>query len=453
VTQASSMVIRNGRVVDGLGRAPILADVEVIDDKITQVGPNLLGQPGAQIVDATGHTVMPGLIDTHCHISFDEVSSNDELFYHRTREGLSAIVAAANVQKLLRAGVTSFLDADSLFDVGVDLRDAIEAGIVRGPRMSTGGNALMTSVGGTAGRLIPDQGRIGYGRVVNSPAEIVAEVRRQIKIGVDWIKLHVTGLTPRQNLAGEQQVWHFDELKLAIDTAHDLGTPVVGHCRGAASIQNAAKAGIDLILHATFMDDAALAAVATRMIPIVPTFTFQANLAQYGKHIQASPELMALFKKEIEDSAVMLQKAKAAGVPLLCGTESGFSLTPYGDWHYRELEVFVETLGFSPLEAIQAGTSEAARGLQIQGRSLFGEVGAIAPGYLADIIVVGGEVDRDVTLLGRPGNVKDVVLNGELLSLPAIPERTDPPGWRVAHYGADILRRQAVEAITKGAPQ
>ena len=436
------MVIRGGRVIDGLGNPAIFADVEVVGDKIVQIATAIPAQPGTTLIDAAGRTVMPGLVDAHCHISFDEPSSNDELFYHRTREGLSAIVAAANAQKLLRAGVTSFLDADSLFDVGVDLRDAMEAGIIPGPRMSTGGNALLTSVGGTAGRLIPDQGRIGYGRVVNSNAEIVAEVRRQIKIGVDWIKLHVTGLTPRQNLAGEQQVWSYDELKLAIATAHDLGTPVVGHCRGATSIRDAANAGMDLILHATYMDDEALDAVVSANTPIVPTFTFQANLAQYGERINSSPELMALFSKEIEESAVMLNKAKQAGVPIICGTESGFSLTPYGDWHYRELEVFVLSLGFTPLEAIQAGTSEAARALQIAGRSMYGDVGAVAPGYLADIIIVDGEVDQDVTLLGNPDNIHSVIQNGELLNLPPIPARRDPPGWRVSNYGSSILHRQ-----------
>jgi len=411
-----------------------MADVLVVDHRIDQIGANLQPPDGAQVIDATGCTVMPGLIDAHCHISFDEPSSNDELFYHRNREGLAAIIAAANAKKLLRAGVTGFLDADSLFEVGVDLRDAIEAGIIPGPRMSTGGNALMTSVGGTAGRLIPDQGRIGYGKVVNSQAEIVQEVRRQVKIGVDWIKVHVTGLTPRQKQGGEQQVWNFDELKLVVDTAHDLGIPVVGHCRGANSITDSARAGFDMILHATYMDERALEALVENRTPIVPTFTFQANLADYGARINASPELQAIFRKEIEDSADMLNKAHQAGVPLLCGTESGFSLTPYGEWHYRELEVFVKDIGLTPLEAIRAATSEAARGLK-----LHGETGALTPGLLADIIVVSGDVEADVTLLGNPKNLQSIILNGEIIDLPPPAPRQDPPGWRVSHYGSDIL--------------
>jgi imidazolonepropionase-like amidohydrolase len=434
-TDVHSLLIQGGRVIDGLGNEPQSADVLIQGSRITQVGPNLPVPPGATCINAQGCTVMPGLIDAHCHISFDETSSNDELFYHRNREGLAAIVAAANVQKLLRAGVTGFMDPDSLFEVGVDLRDAIEAGIVLGPRMSTGGNALLTAAGGTAGRLIPDSGRIGYGKVVNSPVEIVQEVRRQIKSGVDWIKVHVTGLTPRQKVQGEQQVWNAAELKLVADAAHELGVPVVGHCRGASSIRDAANANFDMILHATFMDEEALAAVVAKQVPLVPTFTFQANLADYGASISASPELQELFRKEIADSAVMLQRAHAQGVPLLCGTESGFSLTPYGDWHYRELEVFVRDLGFSPLQAIHSATAQAARSLQ-----LYGETGAIQTGLLADVIVVAGDVSEDVTLLGDPDNMRQVILDGQVVSLPAPVPRKDPPGWRVSNYGDRILR-------------
>jgi len=430
----NTILIKGGSVVDGLGNRPLLADVLIEGQRITDVAAGLNVPAGAAVIDARDCTVMPGLIDAHCHISFDAPSSNDELFYHRSREGLTAIIAAANVQKLLRAGVTGFLDADSLFEIGVDLRDAIEAGIVPGPRMSTGGNALLTSVGGTAGRIIPDQGRAGYGVVVNSRDEIVQEVRRQIKIGVDWIKVHVTGLTPRQTTEGEAQVWNYDELKLVVDTAHDLGVPVVGHCRGASSIRNTAEAGFDMILHATYMDEAALDAVVQANVPIVPTFTFQANLADHGTAIDASPELQKIFKKEIEDSAVMLKRAYEAGVPLLCGTESGFSLTPYGEWHYRELEVFVRDLGFTPLQAIRAATSEAARGLK-----LHGETGAIERGRLADVIVVDGDVSIDVTRLANPANIRHVVLDGRALTLPSIPPRQDPPGWRVSHYGSKIL--------------
>lgn len=441
--QNATLLIKGARVVDGLGAAPFVADVLVAGDTIVAIGadvarnlePGQLADPLFRTIDATGLTLMPGLIDSHCHISFDEPNSNDELFFHR-REGLAAIIAARNAQRVLRAGVTGIMDADSLFQIGIDLRDAIEAGITPGPRMSVGGNALFTSVGGTAGRLVPDSGLIGYGKVLTSRDEIVREVRRQIKNGVDWVKVHVTGLVPRQKARGELQVWNADELKLVVDTAGELGIPVVGHCRGAQSIQQAAEAGFALILHATYMDDAALAAVVERQVPIVPTFTFQANLLEYGPHIGASIELQEIFRREISESAAMLRRAWEAGVPLLCGTESGFSITPYGEWHYREMEVFVKELGFTPLQAIKSATSDNAFALGMDGK-----LGAVEVGRLADLLVIEGDVASDVTLVGKPAALRHTILAGKEVTLPELPPRSDPPGWRVSHYGDGILTR------------
>ena len=145
--------IAGGTVIDGLGNEPCKADVLIEGERISGVGA-LSPPPDAERIDASGLHLLPGLIDAHCHISFDEPNSNDELFFHR-RQGLAAIIAAVNVRKLICAGVTGFLDADSLFEIGVDLRDAIEAGIVPGPRMATGGNALITAAGGTARAVDP----------------------------------------------------------------------------------------------------------------------------------------------------------------------------------------------------------------------------------------------------------------------------------------------------------
>ena len=434
-TERPTLIIENGRIVDGLGNAPRVGDVVVAGERIVAVGKGEGPEAdGAERIDATGMTVMPGLIDAHCHISFDEPSSNDELFFHR-REGLAAIIAARNLQKVYRAGVTGILDPDSLYETSIDLRDAVEAGIVHGPRMAVGGNALLTSVGGTAGRLLPDEGRRGYGMVVRGRDEIVAEVRRQIKNGVDWIKVHVTGLTPRQQVTGELQVWNFDELRLVADTAHELDTPVVGHCRGATSIRDSARAGFDLILHATYMDEAALEAVIEAQSPIVPTFTFQANLADHGEAVNSSPGLRETFRREIADSAAMLKRACAEGVPLLCGTESGFSLTPYGEWHYRELEIFVKDLDFTPLEAIRAGTSACARALRLDG-----ETGAIEAGRLADVLIVDGDPSEDVTVLADRTRIQQVLIGGKRMPLgPIEPERGDPPGWRVSTHSDRIL--------------
>lgn len=433
-------LIQGASIIDGTGAPPVSGSVLIEGEVIKTVteGDDLpTHDPAAQVIPAHGMCVMPGLIDAHCHVTFDEPASNDELFMHR-REGLAALIAARNVRKLLTAGVTSFLDADCIFDVGIDLRDAIEAGIVEGPRMATGGNALLTAVGGTAGRFIPDAGRSGYAQVVRSKAELVNEVRRQIKYGVDWIKVHVTGLIPRRMRMGEVQVFTFEELKLICDTAHDLGTPVVGHCRNPQSIRDSANAGFDLILHATFMDEESFDAVVENQVPIAPTFTFQANLADYGDKVGASPELRDIFRKEIESSSAMLRRIYDAGVPLLCGTETGFSLTPYGDWHYREMQVFVEALGMTPLQAIQCATQAGAFTVGLEG-----QVGTVADGMLADLLLIDGDPASDVTVLGDRDRLKGVFLGGRQVDLTdrSLP-RKPIAGWRVVPYSNDILTRE-----------
>ncbi len=441
IGQSGGVLIENATIFTGTAETAFENTI-AFDDSIVALGADAaqwaVGRDNLLRIDGSGMTVMPGLIDAHCHISFDEPKSNDELFFHR-REGLSAIVAARNVQRILRSGVTSLFDADTIFNVSLDVRDAIESGVCDGPRMACGGNALFTSVGGTAGMLVPDEGAIGYLKVTRTRDEIVTEIRQQAKRGVDWIKIHVTGLIPRQRGEGEIQVWNLDELRLAADTAHELGLPIVGHCRNASSTRDAAIAGFDMILHATHMDEAALEAVIERKVPITPTLTFQAVLAEHGDKVGASPFLRDLFAREIAESAKQLRRAYDAGVPLLCGTESGFSITPYGEWHWREMQVFVEEIGLTPMQAMMCGTRESARALRMADR-----IGTLEPGKLADLIVVRGDVTKDVTLLGRQDGIAHVFKGGRRVDIETpLPERAPLPSWRVSNYSTLIATRAA----------
>ena len=441
------ILIRDGLIIDGTGSEPFAGDVLIQNNRIVALGPDAATQcpAGAEIqeLDAAGCRVMPGMIDSHCHISFDQPNSNDELFFHR-RYGLAALVAGVNAQKVLRAGFTSFFDADCVFDVGVDLRDAIEGGVIEGPRMTTGGNVLINCIGGTAARLLPDEGTRGYARIVHTPDEIVKEIHKQIKMGVDWIKVHVSGLPIRPGkTGGEISTWTPDELKLVCDTAHQFGIPVVGHCRDAISTRDAALAGFDMILHATYMDDAALKAVVDRKVPLVPTFTFQANLADFGGAIGSDEHLREVFRAEITESAGALRAAFDAGVPLLTGSESGFSLTPYGDWHYRELQVFVEDLGMTPLQAINSATEQGARALKLEG-----ELGCIAPGYLADILIFNGEPEKTITQLGEQERFRYIIKDGGVVNTETpLPSDWQLPGWRVSEYSEQVLTKNLVKSM------
>ena len=435
---STAILFENGTIIDGTGAAPRAEALLVEDGRIAALGAEAEARAGeAERIDAAGLTLMPGLIDAHCHLAFDDAESNSELF-HQRRNALSALIAAYNAKKLVRAGFTGILDPNSTFENMIDLRDAIDAGVTQGPRMACGAYALITSIGGTAGRLINNSGVTGYYMAVNGADEIVAEVRRQIKYGADWIKVHVTGIVPRQAHRGEMCAWSDAELKLICDAAHELETPVMGHCRGADATRRAAEAGFDLLLHATLMDEAALEAVVERKVPLVPTLTLLANFVDFGAKVGSSPALMGLFADELQTSSDTLARAHAAGVPLLCGSESGFSIVPYGEWHYREMEVFTRYLGMSPLEAIRCATLEGARALRMEG-----EVGALAPGLKADLISVQGDPAADVTILGAPGCIRHVMIDGALQDLSPLPTRNLVSGWRVAGFGQRLDRETA----------
>jgi imidazolonepropionase-like amidohydrolase len=433
------MLITGGSVISGRGDAPLAAtDVFIQGDVIVAVGGRArelaaAAGPTVEHLDATGLTVMPGLIDAHCHITFGEPASNDELFFHRD-QSTAALLAAFNVQKLLLAGVTGFLDADCLWNLGPALRDGIEAGIVEGPRMKSGMNALLTAAGGTAGRLIPDSGTAAYAHVVGDRDEMVRTTRQQIKYGADWVKIHVTGSLP--NHSGELTVWTLDELRAVTETAHALDTPCLAHCRNAEATRLAAEAGVDLILHASFLDERALEAVVEAGCAIAPTFTFLANLADHGAKVGGHSTQVDLFRGEIEATAKMLRAAHDAGVPILSGSESGFALTPYGHWHAREMEVLVQAMGLSPLEAIRCATYNGARALRMDE----GTIGMVADGAAADVLVVRGDPSQDVTVLGDRSNLCHVISRGRAVDLDrSWPQRNLLPGEKVGPWATELL--------------
>lgn len=439
----TTILFDNGSVIDGRGSAVQVMSVLVENDRITAVGPQAAArsrhQPNLQIIDLSGKTLMPGLIDAHCHLSFDDAGSNSEIFFQR-RHALSAITAIYNAKKLLRAGVTGILDPDSVFENMVDVRDAVNAGLAQGPRIACGCYALITGVGGTAGGLIRDTGVTGYYKVVNGTDEIVAEVRRQVKVGADWIKVHVSGVAPHYAHRGEQCSWTLDELKLICEVAHDLGVPVMGHCRGDVSNQRAALSGMDLIFHATGMSEETTSLLIDRKIPVCPAMTFQANMIDFGAELGTDASLISLFEREITDSAANMQRLHQAGVPLLCGSEAGFSMVPYGHWHYREMEVFMRYFGMSPLQAIQCATQSGAIALKMAGKT-----GEIAPGMKADLLVVDADPVQDIRVLGRNDAIESVWIDGKPMDLsPPLP-RQPIRGWTLASMGKRLTNPHVLD--------
>ena len=434
-----AVLISGGNVIDGTGSQPQPnTDVLIEGDRIVAVGKNLAVEKSSERevrrVDATGLTVMPGLIDAHTHITLGEPRTNDELFLHRD-PATAAILAAYNVRKVLRAGVTSMFDVDGIFNIGPALRDSIKAGVVEGPTMKSGSYALMTAVGGTAGKLIPDSGTAGYAEVVRNKEETVLAVRRQVKDGADCIKIHVTGLIPTRS--GEIQVWTREELKVVCDTAHDLGVRVTAHCRGDKATLDSVMAGVDIIWHASFLGDASLEAIIDKKVPVGPVFTFLANLSEFGHKAGATSSAKSIFAGELENTGAKLRQAYDAGVKLLCGSESGFSMTPYGHWHAREMEVFVKHLGMTPLQAITCGTKDNAVALDEDG-----ETGCIAAGYRADVLVLDGDPSKDISLLGDKNLFRHLFCRGKNIDLSPIEPRAMLRGEQSSGWSDVALTRE-----------
>jgi imidazolonepropionase-like amidohydrolase len=434
-----TVLIAGGNVIDGTGSAPqAKTDVLLKGDRIIAVGKNLAidaaDRANAETIDASGLTVMPGLIDAHVHVTLGEPRTNDELFMHRDA-ATSAMLAAFNVRKVLKAGVTSMLDVDGIFNIGPALRDSINAGIVEGPTMRSGSYALMTAVGGTAGKLIPDSGTAGYAEVVRDKEEMVRVVRRQVKEGADIIKIHVTGSIPTRS--GEIQVWTREELKVVCDTAHDLGVRVTAHCRGDKATLDAVMAGVDIIWHASFLGDAALEAIIDKKVPVGPVFTFLANLSEYGHKAGATSTAKSVFAGELEHTGSKLREAYDAGVKLLCGSESGFSMTPYGHWHAREMEVFVQHLGLTPLQAITCATKDNAVALDEDG-----ETGCLASGYRADVLILDGDPSKNVSLLSDKSTFHHLFCRGKQVDLSPMPARSLFRGEQTSSWSEIALTRE-----------
>lgn len=400
------LLIEGGNVIDGVGNPPKpQTDVLVKDDRIVQVGDveEVAERPPRermQVLDARGKTVMPGLIDAHCHMTYGESFYEEEIDLYTSPE-MRTLLAAANAEKVLRAGVTSISQPGGSYYIGVGIRDGIRAGLVKGPRMTTAGRYLTTSNGLTD--WYPDsvgvpEGSIGI--LANTLDDMKVEVRHQVKNGADLIKL-------ADSPFGEYQAFTTDEMKGVTELAHQLKRDVTIHARGSAEVSAAVEAGVDWIMHGNVMSDETIERLADSGIPLVPTLLLLANIADWP-HLTGSPRGMYDgCRYMLEETATSLHKAREAGVRFAMGTDTGFAIAPYGEWHARELELLSIYAGLSPLEAIQAGTSNAAR---MMGRE--GELGEIYPGTVADVIVVDGDPSKELKVLLNKNNIEHVIKGG-----------------------------------------
>lgn len=355
-------------------------------------------------VSAAGKTVMPGLIDAHCHMTYGESRTQEEMDLYTGVE-LRTLISAFNATKVLRAGVTSISQPGGSYYIGVGLREGIKMGLVKGPHMFAAGRYISTSngltdyypttVGSPAG---------GIGMLANTLPEMLTEIRLQVKNGVDLIKL-------ADSPYGQYQAFRNDELKHIADLVHQLGKKVTIHARGSAEVSAAIDAGFDWIMHGNVMTDEVIEKLAVSKIPLVPTLLLLSNLADWGDRCGAPANQRDGCRRMLEKTAPTLHKAREAGVTMLAGTDTGFSVTPYGEWHAREMQLLMVYAGLSSAQAIRSMTSEAAVTVGGQGR-----VGEVAEGMRADLLIVDGDPLADISILQDKSRIATVVKAGEVVA-------------------------------------
>ncbi|MBM3227154.1 MAG: amidohydrolase family protein, partial [Candidatus Tectomicrobia bacterium] len=315
------MVITHGTLIDGSGRPAVANEALVIEgNRIRSVGPLpsdvALDDPDAvQVIDATDRWILPGLIDGHCHLSFG-FPQIPELPTARgtVNPGFSTLRAARNAQQVLRAGVTSLAVPGGTWFIDVALRDAINAGLLLGPRIACAGQFIVTY-----GSIIDNEPSwVGtpehsIGALANSVPEMLTEVRRQCKHGVNFIKLADSTWGDTQTIAPE-------ELRAVVQEAHRRHAPVTIHSRGAGSTRAAAEAGVDWILHADLATAEELDVVAETGTPLMPTMTFLQHALEVGHRFGRGPRELDQIKRNWEGAVSMLQQARKRGIMVMCGT-------------------------------------------------------------------------------------------------------------------------------------
>lgn len=443
---ADWLLIKHGNVLDATG-APLRKNTSLLvrDNRIHAVGEQAdvkqvpRGEPLREL-DAREKTVMPGLIDAHCHMTYGESRTEEEIDLYTSAE-LRTLKAAFHAQKVLRAGVTGISQPGGSYYIGVGLREAIADGIVQGPRMTTAGRYITTSNGLTD--WYPDSVGVPAGSIgvlANSLPEMISEVRHQVKNGVDLIKL-------ADSPFGDYQAFTGDELKAVTELVHQLGKRVTIHARGSAEVGAANAAGVDWIMHGNVMTDEVIAGLSDRGTPLVPTLLLLANIVDWGDRVGAPTALRDGMARALDKTADSLHRAHAAGVPFVMGTDSGFSVNPYGEWHARELELLMNYAGLTSMEAIQAGTRNAAVTLDLDG-----QIGTLTPGAIADILIVDGDPLADIRILQDKRRILTVIQNGRpvVFDEEALARRW--PHHRVQTYSTSDLTFDLIHRDPGGPP-
>jgi len=403
------IAIRGPRLIDGRGAEPLDDAVVLIEgNKIVKVGQSRKVEvpPEAEVLDATGKTVLPGLIDAHVHMMMTEFDVQRML---TTPLSFTFYEAIQNMRATLEAGVTTVRDAGGA-DLGVKL--AVERGLIAGPRMVISVGAL-SQTGGHGDDYWPVGMEIqiyypGSPRLIcDGPVEARRATRMAIRAGADVIKICSSGGVLSPTTEPDVAQFRMDELQAIVKEAHAAHKRVMSHAQSKAGIMNALKAGVESIEHGIYVDEECIELMLAQGTYLVPTLYAPVAVLEVAERTGRMPEYgLRKTRQVIEVHGENVARAAAAGVKIAMGTDSG--IDGHGS-NARELTQLTQ-VGLSPMQAIVASTKTAAECL-----AMGDKIGTLEPEKLADVLIVNGDPVADIKVLEDKSRIEVVIKDGQIV--------------------------------------
>ncbi len=357
--------------------------------------------PDAIHHDVNGKFLMPGMTETHAHLSFADASP---FGIGDTNVEAATVTAVRNSRLMLASGFTSAVSFGSTYCIDVALREAINTGKIIGPRLRAAGRDL----GATASNV--DSGG-GLSQIADGPWALRQAVRQQRKLGVDIVKIFIDGeAINSQNPPGELSFTD-EEVNAIVDEAHRRKMRVACHARSAAAVKQAVNAGVDFVGHANYLDDEVVGLLAAKKdeIFVGPAIAWEITYLEKCETIGVTRETVIAqgYEAEIEATIATVAKLRAADIKLVVGGDYGISIAPHGTYA-KDLEYFVTYFGMSNAESLICATRNGGLAFEPDG-----SIGTLEEGSLADLIIVDGNPLEDITILQEHQNLtvmKDGVL-------------------------------------------
>ena len=409
----SKTMIVGARIWDASGGAPFDGDVLVEGNRVRAVS-RVSGQmspSGCQVIDAARKFLMPGLVEGHAHLSFESVTSTEDLITPPPEE--HTLLTARIAKTLLDQGFTSaYGAAEAKLRLGVAVRNEVDAGRLPGPRIRAG-SLEITVTGGLGDESKLHNPRKAPSIVIDGPEEMRKAVRLCCREGCDNIKLDVSGDPFYPNTPAHATTMAFEEVRMAVETAHGLGRLVNAHARSISSIQNCVRAGVDVLYHCEYTDERTLDMLeeAKDRIFVAPTISlFHTMLHEASPWVTPEVARMMGIDKLIDESKKTHTELRKRGIRHLIGGDYGFAWSKNGT-NARDLGFFVDYYGYSPAEALRCATRNGGALMTMTSGEKLGEV---REGYLADLLLVDGDPLSDLSILVDADRIAMIMKDGQI---------------------------------------